>query len=295
MKGSSVSLGVKDAYFTSPGAVKWCMNKLEKIFPLKGKRALEPSCGSGVFIKESAGYGLNWVTNELFPEYSQGFEADYNIDFSKGDLSPLGHFDFCIGNPPFGKSTTLARKFVLRALEISDVVAMILPWGCRRITFFDKLPRDVRIVMDEDLPANEFDLPDGTRKAVRCSWIVFAHEKGYERPLELDLDDSIFEWQLGGSEPPPGMTHGFGLWSNAHAFFDLADESFVKGAGSTMWLKLKEPEAKTFKHFNMKDIISKTSTSFPRVAWRESVTYLNRFFKTGSLRLAPDQPKKKST
>jgi hypothetical protein len=282
MLGSSVSLGVNDAYFTSPGAVIECLNKLEALFPLKGKRVLEPSCGSGVFVKESSSFGMNWVTNELFPEYSQGFKSDFNIDFGKADLSPLGHFNFCIGNPPFGKSTMLARKFVLRALEISDVVAMILPFGCRRITFIDKLPPDVKVLLDEDLKDSEFDLPGGVKKNVRCTWMVFAHEKGYTRPLELDLDDTIFQWEPGGHEPPPWATHGLGLWSNAHSFFNVNDPLFTKGAGSTMWLKLSKKEAKKFTEFDMHEIIKKTSTSFPRIAWRESVTYLNRYFKSSN-------------
>ena len=167
MLGSAISLGIKDAYFTPPEAVKWGLNRLNKLYPLNGKKALEPSCGSGVFVRESAEWGLKWTTNELFPEYAQGFVPDFSLDFGKANLDPLGHFDFCIGNPPFGKSTTLARKFVLRALEISDVVAMVLPWGCRRITFIDKLPRDVRVVIDEDLEDDGFLLPDGSTKKVR--------------------------------------------------------------------------------------------------------------------------------
>jgi hypothetical protein len=174
----------------------------------------------------------------------------------------------------------LARKFVLRALEISDVVAMVLPLGCRRITFIDKLPPDVKVLLDEELEENEFDLPEGVKKKVRCAWMVFAHEKGFERPLELDLDDAVFQWEVGVNEPPLWATHGFGLWSNAHAFFDVDDPNFTKGAGATMWLKLSEKHASVFRDFNMHDIVKRTSTSFPRIAWRESVTYLNRYFKS---------------
>lgn len=279
MLGSAISLGIKDAYFTSPSAVKQCLKRLNELYPLKGRTALEPACGSGVFVRESTEWGLKWKTNELFPEYARGFQPDFNLDFGKADLTPLGRFDFCIGNPPFGKSTTLARKFVLRALEISDVVAMILPWGCRRITFIDKLPRDVRVVVDEDLEDDGFLLPDGTTKKVKCTWMVFAHEPGYERPLELDLDDTVFQWELGASSPPDWATHGFGLWSNAHAFFDVNKPNFVKGAGATMWLKLGAREAEIFNDFDMRGVVQKTSTSFPRIAWRESVTYLNRYFK----------------
>jgi predicted RNA methylase len=281
MLGSSTSLGIKDAYFTSPSAVDAGLTTLSRFFDLRGKTALEPSCGSGVFIRESTKWGLKWTTNELFPEYSQGFKADFNLDFGKADLKSLGRFDFCIGNPPFGKSTTLARKFVLRALEISNVVAMVLPFGCRRITFIDKLPRDVRILVDEEIKDDGFELPNGAKKKVKCTWMVFAHEPGYQRPLELDLDNSVFRWELGGSKPPNWATHGLGLWSNAGTLFEVRSESFQRGAGSTMWLNLNKKEAERFFDFEMAEIIAKTSTSFPRIAWREGVTYLNRFFKAG--------------
>jgi hypothetical protein len=48
-----------------------------------------------------------------------------------------------------------------------------------------------------------------------------------------------------------------------------------------MWLNLNKKEAERFFDFEMAEIIAKTSTSFPRIAWREGVTYLNRFFKAG--------------
>lgn len=277
MLGSATALGVKDAYFTSQDTVTWCFKTLSGLYDLSGKTALEPSCGSGAFVRLDL--GLKWTTNELYPEYAKGYEPTYNIDFAKGDLTPLGKFDFIIGNPPFGKSTMAARKFVLRSLEIADVVAMVLPFGCRRITFLDKLPTDVRVVHDELIPNLSFELPDGSVKKVKCSFMVFAHEKGYERPVELDLDDSVFRWELGGSDTPEWATHGYGLWSNANKLLDVKASDFKRGCGSTMWLKLTKAQAKKFADFDLSDIIAKTSTSFPRVAWRESVTYLNRFFK----------------
>jgi predicted RNA methylase len=128
---SKTSKEVKDAYFTKPETAKWCINQLQEHYTLKGKTALEPACGSGAFVEAAEGTGLKWKTNELFPEFSQGYSHDFNIDFAKGDISPLGTYDFVITNPPFGHASTLAKKFIKRSLEIAPVVAMLLPKGCR--------------------------------------------------------------------------------------------------------------------------------------------------------------------
>ena len=162
---SESSKEFKDAYFTSLDDAKWCIEKLSDLYELEGKIALEPAAGSGVFLRASKKTGLNWVTNELHPQFAQGYEADFNIDFVNDDRSELGRFDFIIGNPPFGDASRLAKKFLKYSMEMTDVVAMILPKGLRRHTYWDKsIPRDFKIVVDEVLPGQTFDLPNGKPK-----------------------------------------------------------------------------------------------------------------------------------
>ena len=273
----------KDAYFTSPSDAKWCIEKLGELFDLRGKIALEPAAGSGVFLRASKKSGLDWVTNELYPEFAQGYEADFSLDFAKDDLGPLGRFDFVITNPPFGHCSHTARKFVKRALEISDVVAMLLPRSCRRGTTIDKdIPDDVKIVVDEDLPGGTFDLPDGTTKEVGCVLLVYQRVPGYSRGqlCEYEPDGYKVEWagvpKKDQGDPdwwPKWATHGLCVWGSAGVFFD---RSRTKPFSDQLLFEFTDEQAAAVARIDWQAVTSRSRTSVPRLTHAEVYTEINR-------------------
>lgn len=266
-----------DAYFTKLETAKWCIDKLAELYDLKGKTALEPACGSGVFVRASEDSGLVWTTNELFPQLAQGFVHDFTIDFGKDDLTALGHHDFVITNPPFGHSSMLARKFVKRSLEVADVVAMILPKACRRHTAIDKdIPQDVKVVVDEDLPNSVFLLPDGTERAVGCVFMVFERVPGYKRGYLIDPEPVGYRAERGSSEWPSWATHGVGGLHSAGKYFGRERE---KGCLETYWLKLTQEQAKIVGKIDWGAIINRTQTSIPRLVEGEIRTAINKALK----------------
>ena len=273
---SKVAKKVNDAYFTPSDSVKWCFDTLAELYELKDKKALEPSCGGGAFIKGAKDTGLRWTTNDLFPEHSEGFVADHNVDFVK-DLSLFSGFDFVVGNPPFGHASMLAKKFVLCALEVSKVVAMVLPKGCRRWRFIDSLPTDVCVKFDQELPNTNFELPDGSVKKVGCTFMVFEHVPGYVRKPLLNLGELPFTWEVGGFHPPEWATHGFGLLHGANRKFTVTEcEGLFKGSMETFWMRLTDEEAKMFEKLSLDGVLAATQTSIPRLTWREVVTQWNK-------------------
>ena len=228
----------KDAYFTPVELCSWCLDQLNDVVELDGAKALEPSVGSGNFIKGSSNYSLDWTTNEPFVQYADGFEPTHQGDFKDQNFrDSLGEFDVIIGNPPFGDTASrLAKKFVVWALEMAPVVGMVLPKGCRRGRFQDSLPEDVKIVQDIDLPDSRFITPDGTLKPVGCTWMVFQKVKGYSRPQQLDYEPNGYKGENGGKHPPEWATHGIGLVHNANWLYTVADEDFTIGSLATFWV-----------------------------------------------------------
>lgn len=277
----------KDAYFTSLEDARWCIQQLSTRFDLKDKIALEPASGSGVFLRASKGTGLNWVTNELFPEFAQGYEADFSLDFGKDDLSELGRFDFVITNPPFGHCSMLARKFVRRALEISDVVAMLLPKSCRRGITIDKdIPDDVKIVFDEDLPGGTFDLPDGTTRDVGCVFMVYQRVEGYSRGKLMEYEPDGYKAAVGGVPKgtpieefwPEWATHGICLWGSAGLLFD---RTRAKPFAECLFLKLTEKQADIVSQIDWHPIVEQNRTSVPRLLAPDVYTVVNQALRNG--------------
>ena len=281
--GSADSNKFKDAYFTKPSDVEWCYKKLEALYgDLTGKTALEPACGSGVFVK--AAPQMVWTTNELFPEFSQGMTHDFGLDFAKGDRSAFGTYDFVIGNPPYGKASTLARKFLLNALEHSSVVAMVLPKALRRHTAWDKyFPDDCKVVCEEDIPTQSFDLPDGSTKTVGTFFLVLERVAGYSRGKLLDYEPKGYSaWErryckLERAENqvwwPEEATHGMVCWGSAGKFFD---RERTKPYALCLFFKLTAKQAKIVAQIDWESIVSRTKTSVPMLTRPEILTEINR-------------------
>lgn len=284
---SAAATKYKDAYFTSLEDAKWCIKQLENHFDLDGKMALEPACGSGVFLRASKKSGLVWVTNELYPEFAQGYEADFTLDFAKDDISEMGWFDFVITNPPFGYSSGLARKFVKRALGISDVVAMLLPKGLRRGTVIDAhIPDDVKIVFDKNIPNGQFDLPDGTTREVGCAFIIYQRIEGYSRGKLLDYEPKGYKAESKGflkSSPiedfwPDWATHGICTWGSAGLFFD---RTRVKSFAECVFFRLTDEQAEIVASIDWGVLIERTRVSVPRIRPAEVYTEINRALANG--------------
>jgi len=162
---SKVAKKINDQYFTPVDTAVWCLEQLLGLgWNLDGV-ALEPCVGPGSFVKasERLGLPLEWRTNDLFPQ--PGFTPDTELDAR--DLDPGFKPDFVITNPPFGQSNCLARKILSHNLNLCDQVAMVLPKGARRMGFLDAQPSHAHLVLDVNLPSEEYELPDGSRKKVK--------------------------------------------------------------------------------------------------------------------------------
>lgn len=270
---------VKDTYFTPTELCSFCLDSLNETIPLSGLKVLEPSVGSGNFIKASQNFDLNWTTNELYPEFGDGFKPSHQGDFrDEAFRKSLGQFDIVIGNPPFGDTASrLAKKFIMWSLELAPVVAMVLPKGCRRGRFQDSLPKDVKIVQDLELPNSEFITQDGSLKKVGCTWMVFQRVEGYDRPQQLDYETYGYKGENGGKEAPEWATHGIGLVHNANRFYDTSLDDFTIGSLATFWVELKtEDQIKAFNSLDFSALCARTQTSFPRLTWHEAMTGLNK-------------------
>ena len=281
--GSQSSKEFKDAYFSDEEDVKWCMDVLRGLYDLKEKTALEPAAGSRVFPKEAP--ELVWTTNELYPEFSQGENHDFNVEFTKGDRSCFGRYDFVITNPPYGVGSHEAKKFVKNSLEHSDVVAMILPRPMRRGTYLDKqLPRDCRIVFDENLPKSTFNLPDGSTKKVGTLFLVLEREEGYYRENILEYEPEGYELQAVDFRPKrgdvkekwfrEGMTHALCLWGNSGRTCsrENPDKPYVNG----VQMKLTPEQAEVVYAIDWSEQIARTKGTFAHLSWPEVVTEINK-------------------
>ena len=135
-----------DQFYTNKDIALKCYNKLNKIINLNEYDIhLEPSAGSGSF--------LNIMDNTK--------KIGIDIEPKEKDIIKMNFFDYnpeedkkylVIGNPPFGRVSSLAVKFFNKSAEFANCIAFIIPRTFKRVSIQNKLDLHFDLVYNEDLP-----------------------------------------------------------------------------------------------------------------------------------------------
>jgi len=102
-----------------------------------------------------AGSGRNKVWFNALP-HKKKFECELEdgVDFLKLET----HYDWIIGNPPFGNRSRDAIAFLKKALSLSNNVGFLLPISFRKWSVQQHIDKKARLVLDVDLPIDAFKI-----------------------------------------------------------------------------------------------------------------------------------------
>jgi len=135
-----------DQFYTNTDIAIKCYDKLKQLININDFDIhLEPSAGAGSFF--------NIMDN------SKKFGLD--IEPKKEDINKMNFFDYkptddkkylVMGNPPFGRVSSLAVKFFNKSAEFSDCIAFIIPRTFKRVSIQNKLNLNFKLIYNEDLP-----------------------------------------------------------------------------------------------------------------------------------------------
>ena len=135
-----------DQFYTNKDIALKCYSKLNEIINLNEyDKHLEPSAGSGSFFNimdNTKKIGLDIKPKEKNIIKMNFF--DYKPEKDKRYL--------VIGNPPFGRVSSLAVKFFNKSAEFANCIAFIIPRTFKRVSIQNKLDLHFELVYNEDLP-----------------------------------------------------------------------------------------------------------------------------------------------
>ena len=117
---------------------------------------VEPSAGAGDFLSELK--HDNIIAMDIQPDSDKIKKMNF-FDFiytAKKDEMVL-----TIGNPPFGKNSSLAVKFFNHAAEFSDCIAFIVPRTFRKPSIINRLDSNFHLTSQKILEKSSFYLPSG--------------------------------------------------------------------------------------------------------------------------------------
>lgn len=179
-----------DQFYTDP---QYASEFLEKIKTLVAWQEfdcqLEPSAGAGAFyslLDPHLRIGL-----DLEPQCSGVLTQDFL------QWTPPLHCKniITLGNPPFGKNSSLAVHFFNRAARFSKVIAFILPRTFRKASVENRLDSQFHLVWDATVPDSSFVYLGKSYSVPTTAqvWVKRSQPRARRSVLKLTQFDTWFE------------------------------------------------------------------------------------------------------
>ena len=175
MVSTSVGLNrdTSDKFYTRVDVAEHFINMLLQNVELTSDDIfLEPSAGNGAFSTMLFKQFPNVFAYDIIPQDPKIITANFlelNINF------PEGTKVHTIGNPPFGRQSTLAKKFIKKCVQFSSTVAFILPRSFKKPSFSSVFPPEFHMIYSEDCPNDAFVI-NGTNYNVPCVFQIWVRK-----------------------------------------------------------------------------------------------------------------------
>jgi predicted RNA methylase len=136
-----------DKFYTIPIISEKCLHTIESFYSWSNwDLVIEPSAGNGSFLTRIP--TEKRIGIDISPEHEEIIKQDfltYTPSISSGKI-------LVVGNPPFGRVSSLAIKFFNHASKWADVIAFIVPRTFRRVSVHNKLNPNFHLIFDEEIP-----------------------------------------------------------------------------------------------------------------------------------------------
>ena len=175
---------ITDQFYTKDDNAKRCVEKFYERYPFY-KNIIEPSAGDGAFIHYLCRF------NTYGSQYFRAFDIEpknirkefiipieqrdfLKYDFSDFHMAPASDKVCFIGNPPFGRQSSLAKKFIkhIASWKKAGVIAFILPKSFKKFSMQKCFPINWHLMEQFEIPDNSFVI-QGKSHNVPCVFQIW--------------------------------------------------------------------------------------------------------------------------
>ena len=183
-----------DKYYTNPETVKLCIEYIDKyIYMDDCDLIIEPSAGNGAFIEGIKSLTYNRLFYDIEPENDDITTQDFlTLDIYATGLNEFQNKIHIVGNPPFGRQSSLAIKFIKKACEFAHSISFILPKSFKKESLIQKYPLNFHRIYEVDLPDNSF-LVNGEPHDVPCIFQIWM-KRSYNRETVEQIEPLCFRF-----------------------------------------------------------------------------------------------------
>lgn len=165
-----------DKYYTKSHISSSCIEFfVEHIQIDNNDIVIEPSAGNGAFSKHLFKLFKNVFAYDILPEHEDIIEQDFlSLNIPQKWTKNSIHI---IGNPPFGKQSSLVRQFIRKCCLFVDSIGFILPNSFKKIYAQRIFPPTFHLVSEMDIPPNSFTSSDSTiTYNISCTFQVWKRD-----------------------------------------------------------------------------------------------------------------------
>jgi len=234
---------ILDQFYTKQEIANTCLEKALNIIKKENlifDTYLEPSAGTGAFFNILP---ENKIGIDLEPKTANVIQSDF-FEYDK-----LQDIYFTIGNPPFGKNSSLAIRFFNKCATVSVGIGFIVPKTFKKDSVKNKLDAYFHLFYEKDLPENSFEFDD-QEKDVPCVFQIWL-KKDYPRlktdrigttdfSFEKDRNQADFAFQRVGVNA--------GRIKNINDMISSSSHYFIKENKNGIRVKLESIDWNQVKH-----------------------------------------------
>ena len=177
-----------DKFYTNLNIASQCIRWFSENINIENTDVIiEPSAGNGSFIDGLRNISNNCLFYDIEPEHPDVVKQDFlnysALNIKRVDPNTKIHV---VGNPPFGRQSTLAIRFIKNACSFANTISFILPNSFKKDSMRNKIPRQFHLVFEHELPENSFSV-DGNDVNVPCVFQIWKKQENNRaiRPYSL--------------------------------------------------------------------------------------------------------------
>lgn len=185
-----------DKFYTSLIIVDECIKLIKQNINIEANDlCIEPSAGNGSFINGIKTLFNNYIFYDLEPENDEIIKQDY-LEYDYGPIvsqyNKLNGKIHIIGNPPFGRQSSLAIKFIKKSCKYCDSISFILPKSFKKDSLKKHYPLNFHLIYEYELPKYSF-IVDNKQHDVPCVFQIWI-KKDIKRALPKKLIPSKYKF-----------------------------------------------------------------------------------------------------
>lgn len=249
-----------DKFYTIPSYSKKCIDKVFELYDkYKFDLIVEPSAGNGSFYNQID--SINKIGIDILPENKNIIKMDffnYNPPVEKNNI-------LVIGNPPFGKISSIAIKFFNHASKWANIIAFIIPRTFRKPSVQNKLNKMFHLIYDEDVPNKPCCFTP--QMMVKCCFQIW-EKRNIERPF-IELSTTHEDWEFlsfgpidkyGQPTPPKGADFAMRAYGGKIGIIEQNNLNELRPK-SWHWIKSNIDKEELINRFNKLDYSSSLNTA----------------------------------